>query len=174
MASNELFESGEVLLAAITGQVREASDKSHGGFSLANASNLKGGMFSKHYLLFTDRRVILWGRGTLRSTNDSFDFDAIRSVEIQVGILLASIVFNVGRTENFANVQKADAKHVVTLIREQLAKRRKTPTSPPHNSADQQKDDPIDQIRRLAELRDSGAISDEEFVTLKQKLIGRL
>jgi hypothetical protein len=32
--------------------------------------------------------------------------------------------------------------------------------------------DPIDQVRRLADLRDSGAISEEEYQARKNKLLG--
>jgi hypothetical protein len=35
-------------------------------------------------------------------------------------------------------------------------------------------DDPIDQIRRLAELRDQGAITPEEFEAKKRELLGKI
>jgi hypothetical protein len=34
--------------------------------------------------------------------------------------------------------------------------------------------DPIDQLKRLAELRDAGVLSDEEFETKKAELLARM
>jgi hypothetical protein len=85
---------------------------------------LKGDLFAKHYLIATDHRIILWGRWMLRSSSDAFTYRHVRSVELQQGILLSSIVFNVGSTENFTEVQKGDARRIVKLIRQRMARER--------------------------------------------------
>ena len=120
-ASDELFLKGEQVLAAVTGQVREAPDKNHGGFSLVSTDTTKGDSWHRHYLIATDRRVLLWGRGYLRSSLDTLNYSSVRSVEVQNGFTFSAIVLNVGRTEHFTNVSKNEALEISKIIREKIA-----------------------------------------------------
>lgn len=120
VAQTEFFDDGENLLAAITGEVRESAEKKHGGFSFHSPEKRKGGVFSTHYLLATDCRVVFWGRGVFRSSHDTFPYRHIRSVEVQKGIMHASIVLDVGHSENFANVNPEDAAQMARVIRAQV------------------------------------------------------
>jgi uncharacterized membrane protein len=66
----------------------------------------------------------------------------------------------------------------IVLLAHHLQKRRQAtspqigsqewPAAPPAATGP----DPIEQVRRLAELRDSGAITDEEYQARKNKLLG--
>ena len=166
----EVLLSEETIEAIIAGEVREFSDKSHGGMSFfSTGETRKGGAFKTHLMVVTDHRVVLWGRGTFRSTLDSFEFQDIRSVELQKGVLLAAIVLNVGKTENFALVQKKDAEFVCNLVRSKIAASRSAASEGPTGVVADT--DLVGQLERLAGLHAQGQISAEQFETMKQKLI---
>ena len=88
--------------------------------------------------------------------------------------MFGAVVFNVGRTENFTNVRKADARQIVSIIRETLTQWRASNSGETAVADSKSDDDPIQQIRQLAELRDAGALSDDEFESLKQRLLNQL
>jgi DNA-directed RNA polymerase subunit RPC12/RpoP len=163
--AKELLLPGEEIELAITGRVHEASGTANGSFGLLQTETVKGGHWHMHYLIVTDRRVILWGRGLLRSSTDAFEFKEIRSVELQKGILSAAIRLNVGRLENFAHVNKQQAERAVTLIRQKIADCGLRKAAASHRS------DLATQLQQLAALKEAGTLSDEEFAAAKARLL---
>ncbi|MBX3450610.1 MAG: SHOCT domain-containing protein [Planctomycetaceae bacterium] len=164
-----LLLEGEVMLAVATGTVHEKSERSNGSFGMLQTDTNKGGLFHTHYLIVTDRRVILWARGMLRQSTDAFFHDEIRSVEVQKSILTAAIVFNIGRVECFGSVQKDLADKLVSFLRQHIATGREAKAQPQTPTVSV---DIVSQLERLAALKSSGVLSDEEFLAAKQKLIG--
>jgi hypothetical protein len=176
-AEENLLHPGESIEAMIAGEVREKSDKNHGGFSLASDKR-KGGAFATQYLIVTNERVILWARGKFRSSVDAFDFDEIRSVELQQGMRFGAIIFNVGRLENFALANKKEAEYVCNLVRakcrEAKAGSKRQDASPAPASKGSEQFDPVQQLKDLAALRDAGAISEKEFQQTKKAILARI
>jgi len=162
-AISEILQPDETLLGAFQGQ--PLSSEGYGVFA-----KTKGGFSAHHYLLVTDKRVIFWGRGIVSSSTDGFFYDDISSAEEAKGLLLGEIVLNVrGAKERFRSMVKKDVPKAIGLIREQISKNKSRMTAP------EDKGESIpDQIRKLAELRDSGILTEEEYSAKKAELLKRM
>lgn len=160
----EFLGPDEILLGAYDGL--GVSDKD---FGLGHVN--KGGMFSFHdYLLVTDRRVIFWARGLVAGSTDAFNYADISSVEESRGIMLGEIVLNVrGVKERLSNMVKTDVPKAAEHIRNMVA-RFQALTYPPS----QVPESIPDLIRKFAELRDAGILTEDEFITKKTDLLKKL
>ena len=126
-------------------------------------------------VVLTDRRLLFFREGWVGKTSEDFPRDKVSSVQFSSGLLLGKItVFASGNQAAIENVNKPDAKRIVDNMRARLSA--PTPdaakTTPP--AAEIGGDDPIKQIKKLAELRDAGAITEEEFESKKLELLSRL
>lgn len=162
-AIREILRPDEVLLGAFHGQAMSA-----GGYGLF--ARYKGGMSLHDYLLVTNSRVIMWARGLLSHSTDGFHYEDISSVEEARGLLLGEVVFNVrGAKERMRNMVIDDVLKAAQMIRGQIAAHR-SPAQAPARSTDSI----ADSIKKLAELRESGILTEEEFSTKKAELLKRL
>lgn len=121
--------------------------------------------FKTQWLVITNKRVLLYARALIGGGSDSFSYDEISSVQGQKGILLGSVELNVkGKTEKFINMQKDDVEQSVNIIRQNIeeSKSKKSKETSP---------DPLEQIKKLKELLDLGAITREDFENKKKKLL---
>ena len=166
-ACTELFLPGERIMAMIPGQVREGADRAGGKFKFTSSSN-KGSTFTNHYCIVTDRRVILWARGLLSGSTDAFDLADVRSVELQTGVMLAALVFNVGRLECFANVRKGEAKRVCEIVRGMIGRAARGGAGDAGGGGGA---DMAGQLKQLADLHAAGALSAEEFEAAKRRVL---
>jgi hypothetical protein len=160
-----LLLPGETIEGVVWGRVYEKSEHPDGRVSHWQTASSKCGLFHTHFLIATDRRVILWARGLWEQSNDAFAYREIRSVELQVNWSVAAIVINVGRLECFGGVKKSSAERMVAHIRERIAN-----SHNPNPSASAV--DLASQLEKLSSLRTSGVLSDEEFQAAKRKLLG--
>jgi len=162
-AVSEILEQDETLLGAFHGQAMSAE-----GYGLSG--KYKGGLSLHDYLLVTDKRVIFWARGPIAGSTDGFLYEDISSAEEARALLLGEIVLNVrGTKERFRSMVKKDVPKAIQLIREQISKSRAKKT------AQEKKGQSIpDQIRKLAELRDNGILTEEEFSAKKTELLKRM
>ncbi len=160
-ATSDILDKGEILLGAFHGlPMKSEHGKPMGGIAL------------HHYLLVTDRRVVFWGRGMLANAIDGFFYDDIFSVEGSQHILLGEIVLNVrGAKERFKSMVRQDVPIAARMIREKVDKHRQTKSQPIGPLVTE----PIlDQIKKLAELRDSDILTEAEFQKKKTELLSRL
>lgn len=143
-------------------------------------------------LVATNRRVFVFKKGITSGSFfskqlNSWDFANVSGIEVKQGMTTRGLVVQVpgvapvtkfGRFENGAgsvweapNALMADKDGLddaVAILRTLIADHQR-----PHASAsDNQAPDPVDQIRRLAELRDQGILTDEEFQAKKRQLLG--
>ncbi len=157
-AISDILDKGEMLLGAFHGLPMKGE---HG--------QSMGGIALHHYLLVTDRRVVFWGRGMMSNATDAFHYDDIFSVEGSQQLLLGEIVLNVrGAKERFTSMVKKDVPVAVKMIREQVDKSRQA-----RNPSVVTESIP-DQIKKLAELRDNGILTEAEFQKKKAELLSRL
>jgi hypothetical protein len=160
-AISDILDGREVLLGAFYGMPM----KSERGQPMA-------GIALHHYLLVTDRRVVFWGRGIMSNAVDAFYHDDIFSVEGSRHLLLGEVVLNVrGAKERFTSMVKKDAPIAAKMIREQVDKHRQTKNQP---IAPLVTESIPDQIKKLAELRDTGILTEDEFQKKKADLLSRL
>lgn len=133
-------------------------------------------------VVLTDRRLIFLFQGLARTHNEDFPLDTITSIAASSGIALAKLtVFAAGARAEIHNLSKVDAKAIADEVRNRVATRASaedrvsTPSSESYSdSAPQPREDVLAQIKQLAELKDSGVLTDEEFESKKQELLARL
>jgi len=116
-------------------------------------------------LVLTERRMIFIDKGFFGGAKIvDFFYDKISSVAYKGGLLLASIeVFVSGNKQEITHVDKEQGKTVCERIREKLHKPASAPQQPSGSVADE--------LVKLAALRDSGVLTQEEFETQKKKLL---
>lgn len=125
-------------------------------------------------VVLTDRRLLFVQDGIMSQASEDFPMDKVSSVQWASGLVMGKIViFASGSKSEISNVQKDDGKKIVDKIRHVLsAPREQTPPAPaaiPPPAAD-----PIEQLKRLGELRDAGVLTPEEFDAKKADLLGRM
>lgn len=120
------------------------------------------------YVLITNLRVIYWERGLLQTGNRAFYYEDISDVREIRGLLYGGIRLNIhGAFEDFPNMNSGEIPLAVGLIRENINKNRTGKSVATSESIP-------DQIKKLAELRDNGILTEEEFISKKTDLLKRL
>lgn len=171
---SEILIGEEELLVAVSGRVKEQSTKTKGRFGFFDLDSDKGGSVLTNYIIVTSTRVILWARGVLNSSIDSFDYADISSVEQQKGIIFGALVLNIhGKKENFAEMNKEDAENIRIIIERKIRESR-TQMHSAANIVNQVQIDPLDQLEKLGSLLEKGLITRDEFEKQKTILLGKL
>jgi hypothetical protein len=130
------------------------------------------GQSSLNRLAVTDRRIVFYPRskglfGSLsKASAVSLNYDQLVTVEGKKGTLLGEI--NVSTKENifrFKNMAKNDVDQIADLISRTKNKvKTQQVLNPSRESA-------LEQLKKLAELRNIGAITEEEFQEKRKKLL---
>ena len=144
-----------------------ANEQIEGIFSGVAAKHIS---FKRSRLVVTDRRVILFTPGGFiggGGGSDAFIYTDISSVQGNRGVRDGGIEINVfGRTERFSNVDKREADLAENMIRENVRKAKigaSKLTKAPAGT--------LDQLKKLKELLDMGALSKEEYEEKRKKLL---
>jgi hypothetical protein len=142
-------------------------------------------------LVATERRVFIFKKGVTTGSMfgkqlNSWDYSNISGVEVKQGVTTHAVVVQVpgvapvtkfGRFASGPNsvweapnsimAAKTGVDQAIGALRRLIADhQRSSHVSEPHRS------DPIDQIKRLGELRDQGLLTEEEFQSKKRQLLG--
>ena len=153
----DILEDGELPLAITSGSYEGTNSRSA----------------SIGVLVATDRRAVFVDKGMLGSlTVEDFPYSAIQSVEASTGMALGSIVIkSAGGSEKISGINKGSTHELANLIRSKArefqatsAMATATAVAPPVSTADE--------LLKLAQLRDAGVLTDEEFAAQKAKLLG--
>lgn len=134
-----------------------------------------GGQYGKGngLLVLTDERMLFVNEGFGSAKVEDFAFDRISSIEEKSGMMTSEIkVFASGNDGHIKGIFKADATQFADAARKQLRSRKSAPAaqSAPQAAA-QPAIDPLDQLQKLAGLRDAGIITADEFETKKSALM---
>ena len=127
-----------------------------------------GMMDSNTWLIaVTDRRVLFLDKGMfwgLKQT--SIDLSRVNSVSGETGIVFGKITIADGaQNYTITMVSKTSVKPVTNKINEYLERRRAGNTIQPSGGGT------VDELERLAALREKGLLTDEEFQTEKAKIL---
>jgi hypothetical protein len=121
-------------------------------------------------LFATDRRVILFAKKLRGRDVDEYAYGALTSVDHQKGLVFGDIELAAADQRAWiSQVPKDEVEGIVATIREYMELARGHAPTPIVASP------PVDvstAIRKLAELRDDGVITEEQFETKKRLLIG--
>lgn len=128
-------------------------------------------------VVLTDRRLLFVQDGVMSKTTEDFPMDKVSSVQWTSGMLTGDIViFASGNKSEIKTVNKDDGKEIVDLIRHRLSAPPQSPPAAPQAAAPPPAAaaDPIEQLKRLGELRDAGIVTDAEFEAKKAELLSRM
>lgn len=129
--------------------------------------------------VLTDRRILLLDHAMLSDSVDtqSIRHDRIQAVSSSQGWMFGKISIDIGNRSIV--IDNCDKNHVKTFSRiandwlEHLAGRVETDSIKPRKDAMPDRD-PINEIKRLSELKDSGILSEEEFARAKASLLSKM
>lgn len=122
-------------------------------------------------LVSTNRRLLFVGKGLLYGLKvEDFPLDKITSIQYETGLLLGEIkIHTSGNIAKIENVEKLSARSFAEFVREKLSQPKETLATTIVSEPNV-----LDQIEKLAKLKDSGILSDEEFDVQKKKLLSKL
>lgn len=141
-------------------QVREMTAGTYGG--------------GQGLVVLTDRRLMFIKEGVMKKVSEDFPLDKVSSAQWSSGMVTGKVtIFASGNKAEIAGVNKADGKRIVDILRARLSAAPPTPVPPPA-PAGASATDPVEQIRKLAELRDAGILSNEEFEAKKTDILRRM
>lgn len=135
--------------------------------------NMSGGHYKGKggLLILTDRRLIFYEAGVFRQNMQDFAIGSITAVQTESKLTNAKLHVSVSGSE--ATIEKLllpRAEEIASYVREAIMNRANKATgNPPPASVDV-----IAQIQKLAELRDAGVLSSDEFEAKKAELLARL
>ena len=117
-------------------------------------------------LIATDRRLVFYAKKIGGHDLESFPYENISSIESGKNMLTGGHVsfFASGNSVKMTSI-KADAMEpFVAYVRSRMGKPSSTPAANGASLADE--------LKKLADLRDAGVLSPDEFATQKAKLLG--
>lgn len=152
----EHLESGENILASCYGAYETKS---------LGSKTVKNGI-----MVATEKRIIMYGKRFSGYNLETFPYEKISAIEVSKGFMGKSISIKMSGNESELKwIQKGDPDAVVTKARELMA--------PPSSGAGKPSDgnnDVLEQIKKLAELKEAGILSESEFETKKTDLLSRI
>jgi hypothetical protein len=129
-------------------------------------------------IILTDRRLLFVKEGWVGKKSTDFPIEKVSSIEFSSGLLLGKVVVHAsGNRSEIDNVNKQDGKRIVDNIRARLSQAPPQPTAATPVTAQAgagTASDPVEQIKKLAELRDAGVVTEEEFAAKKAQLLDQL
>jgi hypothetical protein len=124
-------------------------------------------------LALTDQRLCFVFHGLLSQAVEDFPFDRLTSVQTKAGIGTGDLtVYASGNSSVIKSIIKTDLKYLADALRQRigegnLATQRAAPPASPTGPVGV-----ADQLTKLADLRDRGVLTDDEFAAQKAKLLG--
>jgi hypothetical protein len=126
-------------------------------------------------LVLTNRRLIFLKDGVMRQTHEDFPLDRISSVQWSSGMAFGKMqIFVSGNKAEIDNMNKKDGKDLTELLRNHIApggSAGATASAPPPVQPAAAPLSVADEIAKLAHLRDSGVLSEDEFAAQKARLL---
>lgn len=121
-------------------------------------------------IAFTDRRVAVKIPQTLGTDERTIPYEQIRSIDLNTGIINKEIVLQTGDSYKLyiMNPGKAECRQIVKFVREKM----KEDKTQGQNQA--QNDDPLDKLERLKDLKEQGALTEEEFSQKKSEILDQI
>lgn len=125
-------------------------------------------------LTLTTNRLIFLKDGWTKKIVEDFPLSKITSVQWVSGLLLGQIViYSAGTKSLFTNVEKNAGKAITSRLRDLLASAGLDEPSQKPKLDGNSGSGVADELKKLAELRDSGILTDDEFTAEKARLLGQ-
>lgn len=129
-------------------------------------------------LVATDRRALFVSEGIINHSFEDFPYDRITTVTSSTGMMLGKVIVHTGGAARVVDqVAKSEAEAVAGIIRERVEattrNRYQPPPSPDQSARGSAPVGIAAELRELADLRDAGVLTPEEFADQKARLLGR-
>lgn len=138
--------------------------------------HLDSGMYGggNGLVVVTDRRVMFVLEGVVKSRLEDFPYERISSVQTQKGLIQGQMtIFASGNKAEISRMTKGLITEIGDYIRHRIAQATQGGAAAAV-PAPTVRADPIDRLKKLAELRDIGALSAEEFEEQKAKILAEI
>jgi hypothetical protein len=154
--AREHLEEGEDVVSAVQGTYET---------KIAGSDSVRKGAF-----IATDRRLVFYAKKLTGYDLESYPYDHISSIEMGKTMMGHHIKFFASGNEARMKWidQKQDVSGFIAMVRARMKGGAGNGASAPATA----EPDASDQIRKLAQLRDDGLITDEEFQAKKAQLLG--
>ena len=136
-----------------------------------------GSSFTPNTIFATDRRLIIRNPSMLgsRHTMDSFDYNQISNIKLEKGVLSSAIVVTypgIRPDDGEINaIPKDKAENILEIVRRAIL-RAKNESQKPTQVV--QQTSTVDELAKLAKLKEDGVLSDKEFDKMKKDLISKM
>lgn len=149
------LEQGEEIVAVVLGAYET---------KLMGNDTVRNGIF-----LATNKRVLFYAKKMFGYDLEVFPYSNISSIEMSKGLMGHTItLFASGNKVHMKWISQGDIQKFVNYIKENLGKKH---VSEQHSTT--QLDIP-EQIKKLAELKEQGILTEEEFLSKKTALLAKL
>jgi hypothetical protein len=123
-------------------------------------------------VLVTDRRVVLFTRKLGGYDFQDFAFGLLSSVDHKKGVMYGNLdLAAAGDRSHVKQIPKSDVERIAQLIREKMAAAHQGGQAQLGVPAPAGGDDLATKLRQLAELRDEGILTPDEFEAKKKQLL---
>ena len=132
------------------------------------------GIYGSGYgiLVATNKRLIFVDKGWIYGLRvEDFPYDKITSIQYETGVFYGEIkIFASGNKADITQISKKQARDFAEYVRARISSVKEHASAP---EAPEQtfSGDVIAQLERLAELKEHGILSEEEFLTQKKKIL---
>lgn len=129
-------------------------------------------------LVATNKRLIFVDKGFVKLKVEDFPYDKISTIQYETGMLLGKMsVFTSGNRAEIKNLVKQETKPFAEYVRARITSKAAHASFPVNQSASSSGDsdntqNKIQQLEKLAELKQKGILNEKEFAAEKKKLLG--
>ena len=124
-------------------------------------------------ITLTNKRIIFLDKGMIFGLKQTvIPLDRINSVSGKTGLMFGEIYIEDGAKERvIKNVWKKTVKPFTNMVMEAIENYKKSQNTP-NKSTQENKNDPYEQLEKLALLKEKGIITEEEFNQAKKNILG--
>ncbi len=146
-------------------EILEKEEKMKGIFHCMIVRSGGGRGWTQHdYLIITDKRVIVWGRGLFSKNVETFNYEKITNVQAHQGLLLGEIEFNVfGTKERFKNMARTDVLIAKKMIEEGISEQQSRSSTVVLS--------PEERLEKLVQMLEKNMITKKEFEQQKKRIL---
>ncbi len=127
-------------------------------------------------IVTTDRRIMFVEQGMIRSNLEDFPYDKVASVKSETGMRSGKLtIFTSGNKAELKDIHpKARVTEIGDYVRARISAGSSNKQSEPTAAPAAPPDGPMEQLKKLGELRDAGVLSEAEFEAKKTELLSRM
>ena len=119
-------------------------------------------------LLHTTKRIIFFAKGIVSTAMEEFPLDKITSLQYTTGMLTGDVtIFASGNKAEIKSTVKLHTKAFVDAVRSHLDSSKPQTVATAQAAASM-----MDELEKLAALKERGLLTDDEFSAAKRKLLG--